>query len=213
MQNHAIRTTLWVRRRRSRAIAAHESGVQLLGVCTVGSPVLLITEYMMNGNLLSFLRANRKSEELDATSLLYISHQAALGMAYLEEKGFIHRDLAARNCLVGDEMTIKVADFGLSRLVEKQRGRTQCGIERPAIGVDMKLDRKSGVPKLSSRLVQRDDEIERRRHAHVGPKEHSIHVYAHLTTLLVLVIVVVLVRAALLTSSSSHHEPLAKLPR
>jgi len=36
-------------------------------------------------------------------------------MQFLEEKNLIHRDLAARNCLVGKNMLIKVADFGLTR--------------------------------------------------------------------------------------------------
>ena len=31
--------------------------------------------------------------------------------------GIVHRDLACRNILVGEKMTLKISDFGLSRVV------------------------------------------------------------------------------------------------
>ena len=52
-------------------------------------------------------------------------------MSYLERRNFIHRDLAARNCLVGDNHTVKVADFGLARLIRDDTYEAQPGAKFP----------------------------------------------------------------------------------
>lgn len=39
-------------------------------------------------------------------------------MAYLEIEGYIHRDLAARNILIGENNICKIADFGLTRVIQ-----------------------------------------------------------------------------------------------
>ncbi len=48
-------------------------------------------------------------------------------MVYLEDQHCIHRDLAARNCLVGDELVVKIADFGMSRESEDSEYTVQSG--------------------------------------------------------------------------------------
>lgn len=94
----------------------HPRLVQLLGVCTREPPFYIITEFMPFGNLLDYLRSSA-SKNLTAVTLMYMATQVSDAMSYLESMNFIHRDLAARNCLVGENNLVKVADFGLSRLV------------------------------------------------------------------------------------------------
>ncbi|KAM9081924.1 muscle, skeletal receptor tyrosine-protein kinase isoform 5-T5 [Megaptera novaeangliae] len=110
--------------------------VKLLGVCAVGKPLCLLFEYMAYGDLNEFLRSmsphpGRSLSPSDLTrgaqasspgppplscaEQLCIARQVAAGMAYLSERKFVHRDLATRNCLVGENMVVKIADFGLSR--------------------------------------------------------------------------------------------------
>ena len=62
-----------------------------------------------------------KGRALKLPQLIDISGQIASGMAYLELQNYIHRDLAARNILVGEQNLVKIADFGLARVI-KVRG-------------------------------------------------------------------------------------------
>ncbi|KAJ8379727.1 hypothetical protein SKAU_G00005050 [Synaphobranchus kaupii] len=108
----------------------HPNLVQLLGVCTREPPFYIITEFMTHGNLLDYLRdCNR--EEVNAVVLLYMATQISSAMEYLERKNFIHRDLAARNCLVGENHLVKVADFGLSRLMTGDTYTAHAGAKFP----------------------------------------------------------------------------------
>ncbi|EDL91831.1 tyrosine protein kinase FLK, isoform CRA_b [Rattus norvegicus] len=91
----------------------HPNIVKLIGVCTQRQPVYIIMELVPGGDFLSFLR--KRKDELKLKQLVRFSLDVAAGMLYLEGKICIHRDLAARNCLVGENNTLKISDFGMSR--------------------------------------------------------------------------------------------------
>ncbi|XP_059149282.1 tyrosine-protein kinase fyna-like isoform X2 [Physella acuta] len=95
----------------------HDKLVRLYAVCTLETPIYIVTELMSNGSLLDYLRSD-KTRILTLINLIDMASQIASGMSYLEARNFIHRDLAARNILVGENNIVKVADFGLARILD-----------------------------------------------------------------------------------------------
>lgn len=100
----------------------NENIVQLLAIGR-GSDPFIVMEYMENGDLHQYLEAYEEvvldstvyPGQIPVSLLVSMSAQIANGMKYLASHNYVHRDLATRNCLVGEDMTVKIADFGMSR--------------------------------------------------------------------------------------------------
>ncbi|XP_017558145.1 tyrosine-protein kinase Mer [Pygocentrus nattereri] len=103
----------------------HPNVIRLLGVCLEVGPghfpkPMVILPFMKYGDLHSFLLRSRIGESpqyLPTQTLLRFMIDIAMGMEYLSSRNFLHRDLAARNCMLRDDMTVCVADFGLSKKI------------------------------------------------------------------------------------------------
>ncbi|KAJ7996667.1 hypothetical protein DPEC_G00239410 [Dallia pectoralis] len=95
----------------------HPNIIHLEGIITASCPVMILTEFMENGALDSFLRLN--DGQFTPIQLVGMLRGIASGMKYLSEMSYVHRDLAARNILVNSNLVCKVSDFGLSRFLQE----------------------------------------------------------------------------------------------
>lgn len=101
----------------------HKNIIKLLGVCLQKEPIYTIMEFMLYGDLKTFLLARRNmvnekiTDESDISSkrLTMYAMDVARGLAYLAEQKYVHRDIACRNCLVSSHRVVKIGDFGMAR--------------------------------------------------------------------------------------------------
>ncbi len=96
-----------------RSILKHPNLVGMLGVVSQSHPYMIMTEFLSNGDLQSYLskyaasrhipsptssntiivNTNQAQPELSTSDLTYMALQVARGMKYLQDSKFIHRDL------------------------------------------------------------------------------------------------------------------------
>ncbi|KAK6277068.1 hypothetical protein POUND7_017391, partial [Theobroma cacao] len=97
----------------------HKNLVGLVGFCFEQGEQMLVYEFMANGTLRDSL-LGRSGIYIDWKRRLRIALGSARGLAYLHELAnppIIHRDIKSSNILLDENLTAKVADFGLSKLV------------------------------------------------------------------------------------------------
>jgi TPR repeat protein len=85
-------------------------------------PPAILTELMTKGSLQGMINAEVKHTapaEWDDTRKFIALYGTAIGMMVLHKNRIIHRDLKPDNILLNDQYEPKVADFGLSKLVEQ----------------------------------------------------------------------------------------------
>ena len=101
----------------------HQNIVCMVGVVLKDDPQCMIFEYVCQNDLHDFLMSHSPKSDsssgdgmermIDLSDMSFIAIQIAAGMEYLASRRFVHRDLAARNCLISDNLSVKISNYGV----------------------------------------------------------------------------------------------------
>ncbi|CAN6467949.1 unnamed protein product [Victoria cruziana] len=109
----------------------HPNVLLFMGAVTSPERLCIVTEFLPRGSLFRLLQ--RSTAKLDWRRRIHMAMDIARGMNYLHHCNppIIHRDLKSSNLLVDRNWTVKVGDFGLSRLKRETYLTTRSGKGTP----------------------------------------------------------------------------------
>uniref|UniRef100_A0A8C6T1Y8 LIM domain kinase 1 n=1 Tax=Neogobius melanostomus TaxID=47308 RepID=A0A8C6T1Y8_9GOBI len=110
----------------------HPNVLRFIGVLYKDKRLNFISEYIKGGTLREIIK---KMTNYPWNQRVSFAKDIAAGMSYLHSMNIIHRDLNSHNCLVREDNTVVVADFGLARLMvedkhELSKGKLS-GLKKP----------------------------------------------------------------------------------
>ncbi|XP_027340309.1 probable serine/threonine-protein kinase SIS8 isoform X9 [Abrus precatorius] len=95
----------------------HPNVILFLGACTKPPRLSMVTEYMEMGSLYYLIHLSGQKKKLSWRRRLRMLRDICKGLMCIHRMKIIHRDVKSANCLVNKHWTVKICDFGLSRII------------------------------------------------------------------------------------------------
>ena len=103
----------------------HAYVIRLLEIFETNKYLLIVMEYVENGDLLQYVKKHKRLDEFEAKQIF---RQITYGLGHIHAMGILHRDIKLDNILLGSENNVKICDFGVSKIMEKNTYiKEQCG--------------------------------------------------------------------------------------
>lgn len=97
----------------------HPNVILFLGACTKPPRLSMVTEYMEMGSLYYLIHLSGQKKKLSWRKRLKMLRDICRGLMCIHRMKIVHRDLKSANCLVNKHWTVKICDFGLSRVMSE----------------------------------------------------------------------------------------------
>uniref|UniRef100_A0AC34FJ44 Protein kinase domain-containing protein n=1 Tax=Panagrolaimus sp. ES5 TaxID=591445 RepID=A0AC34FJ44_9BILA len=98
----------------------HVNIIKFYGTTEVSNKLYLLTEYASRGTLSDYFQRARQNifTEIAEETAKDLFRQIVTGVHYLHSNKITHRDLKPQNILIDSNGTVKIADFGLAKVVK-----------------------------------------------------------------------------------------------
>ncbi|KAJ4726578.1 Protein kinase superfamily protein [Melia azedarach] len=142
----------------------HENLVKLYGCCVEGNHRILVYNYLENNSLAqTLIGGGHSSMQFSWRTRSKICIGIARGLAFLHEEvrpHIVHRDIKASNILLDKDLTPKISDFGLAKLIPPNmthvstRVAGTIGYLAPEYAIRGQLTRKADIYSFGVLLVE-----------------------------------------------------------
>ncbi|KAL1555678.1 mitogen-activated protein kinase kinase kinase [Salvia divinorum] len=105
----------------------HPNVILFLGACMKPPRLSLVTEYMEMGSLYYLIHLSGQKNKLSWRRRIKMLRDICRGLMCIHRMKIIHHDLKSANCLVSKHWTVKICDFGLSRITTDEPIKSSSG--------------------------------------------------------------------------------------
>ncbi len=103
----------------------HANVIRLLEVFEGPKHLFIVMEYASGGDLLKYVKKKGRLSESEARGIF---RQIVFGLGHIHSRGVLHRDIKLDNILLDADGSVKICDFGVSKIIVKgDKIKEQCG--------------------------------------------------------------------------------------